>query len=386
MSDGVERARELLRLRRPDAAARAATEHLRLDPDCVEALHVLALAQAARNETPAAIATAESAIRRAPDDARSHYVLASILPDAGRVTDALCACATALELAPDFAAAFWLRARLHLQLGAVKAALAASEAALALDPFDPDHHDAHASALFAGGRHREAEASVLAGLQQLPDDPHLLALRGQLQLRSGDLAAATASCLAALGRDPTLELARQGLLEALRARHRGYRFVLSLRSGLATVFLRVPPALRWPMLIALALCLAGIAGRESVGAVRATLIAALLLPTELANLALFLHPLGRHLLRRWERILAVLVGIGIGAAGACAAAAWMLASPGLLGPAKALAALVLLTALVHWLARHAPEGGFQWSRMLRLLGIVLTMLAVMFAVLCLTTF
>lgn len=95
------RARQLLALRRADEAVAAASDGLRDDPDDVELLRLLALAQCDSGHPADAIATARRAAGLRPDDTESFRILGVALYSSGDHSGAIEQFERALERSPD---------------------------------------------------------------------------------------------------------------------------------------------------------------------------------------------------------------------------------------------------------------------------------------------
>ncbi|MGE3172520.1 MAG: tetratricopeptide repeat protein [Planctomycetota bacterium] len=363
MTHELVRASELLRVRRPREAAAAALRHLAAAPDDAVAHRLLALAQSALGEHAAAVDTARRAVQLEPTAAGSHEVCAAVHAAAGQYEPALASIAAALRADPEAASAHRLHARLLLARGDRERALAAASRASELAPDDAETLAVRARALRAADRDHEAAAAVRDGLRLAPDDAELHGLHGQLLL-ARDPGAAAASFLAVLQQQPEDEPARLGLLEALRARHRLYRGVAWARQGVVELIRQE----RWVVLaVCFAVCLLAalaITGRDAMHAVRAALIAVLLVPQELAHVALMLHPLGRHVLRRRERAFAAATGALLVTAVACGLATWWPGSTwprhALLDWAKGCGAAALLAAWLHLMVEHGRLRRTTW--------------------------
>ena len=258
----------------------------------------------------------------------------------------------ALEIAPDHDASHALHAQLLLFRNEHVQALDAIDQALRLDSENPVHHAVRAKVLLTMGRRNDAAESVAAGLRLAPEHPELLALCGTLHLRQANAAQAAEAYLAALRHDPSDEQAREGLLEALRGRHRVYREILRMRQGLLGLLKQHGMV---PIFLALVTCAIGvrlIAGATGYNWVRGTLIAVLLVPKELANTFLLLHPIGRHALTRTEKVVAACVATALLASAVLAILSWLTASPALANAARGIGGLVLLLSFCHAISTH----------------------------------
>lgn len=227
MSAHLQRARLLLAQSRPADAERELLPALASSPGNPEVHAVLALCRL-RLERPAdALEPATTAIGLAPDWSFPHYVHAIVLRDLGKHKAALDAVAEAIRIDPDEANHFTLQASIHLQRDDWSAALASADAALALDPEDNDAANLRAMALVRLGRKDEAVHTVDGNLSRNPNDAFSHANQGWNALHRNDPRRAQEHFREALRLDASLDYARQGLLEALKARNPIYRGMLA---------------------------------------------------------------------------------------------------------------------------------------------------------------
>jgi tetratricopeptide (TPR) repeat protein len=226
MSAAAEHAQALIDRSRWDLAERALEAALADDPDDPAAQAMLALCLARRGQTRQARKVAAEALRLEPDLAFAHAVMASVLLrlDEGRKAEA--AAREAIRLDPFEPAHQALLAQVHLQRRAWVRALEAAERGLALDPRHAASATARTAALLQLGRREEAGAAIGATLARDPSDASAHAAQGWARLHAGDAPAALADFREALRLGPTLEPARDGLLNALKAKHPLYRLLL----------------------------------------------------------------------------------------------------------------------------------------------------------------
>jgi len=376
MNDDLQRAWELLRLCRPKEAAAAATRHLAVEPESAKAHIALAFAQSQLDADDAAVASAETAVRLDPESAHGHYVLALMQAANGHSKAAWASLERCLESDPEEADAHGLHATLLLERGDRTGALAAIDRALSLDPDDADHHATRASILLATGGREQAAASVAHGLRLAPEHEDLHRLQGELHLGAGHVEAATQAYLTVLRLDPTDEKARKGLLEALRGRNRVYRGILLLRQGVLSL-IRQHRVL--PTVLVVVACAAGVrllGGTTGYTWVKGTLVAVFLVPAEIANLFLLLHPVGRHALTRTEKVVAAGVGTALLLAGLLSGLAALMTSKTLLEVAQGSAGMVLVFAFWHWILGDIRLGRAAKRRIaiLVLVGIVVVII------------
>ena len=227
MSQHLARAEILLAQSRPSDAEREARLALAARPDDALALGVLARALVDQNRGAEALEPARAAVSAAPDSPYSHHVLAHVLLRINRAREARSACEEALRLAPDDGELLAQRAGIRLALRDWNGALADSEAALRLLPEDTFAQNLRATALRQLGRTEEAGRVGARTLEQDPEDAFSHATQGWTLLQRGEPRRAQEHFLEALRIEPDMELARQGMLEALKARNPLYRAMLA---------------------------------------------------------------------------------------------------------------------------------------------------------------
>ncbi len=139
-------------------------------------------------------AAAREAVRLDPEDADYYALLASIRVQQRQWADALHNAELGLAVAPDHVACANLKAMALVNLG----------------------------------RRQEADATIQTTLAKEPENAATHANQGWALLHMGDHKAAMEHFREALRLNPNMEWARQGILEALRARNPIYRILLKL--------------------------------------------------------------------------------------------------------------------------------------------------------------
>jgi Flp pilus assembly protein TadD len=196
---------------------------------------LLALCLVKQDKRDAAESEARAAIGLGPDVAFAHYAHASVLADRNRYDEAETAIGEAIRLDPSEPMYFALDAAIQYDQERWKPALAAAERGLALDPEHPGCINIRAMALGQLGRRREAESALEGALAKDPENPRTHATHGWALLRRGDHQGALAHFREALRLDPEQEWARQGIVEALKAKHAIYRVLLRYFTWMSTL-------------------------------------------------------------------------------------------------------------------------------------------------------
>jgi tetratricopeptide (TPR) repeat protein len=187
---------------------------------------LLGLCLAKRQQFNDATEEARQAIHLSPDSAFAHYALASILHDRNRNEEALAAINEALRLDASEASFFALLCAIHISESNWAQALTAAEQGLQLDSENVSCTNLRAIALVKLGRKEEAGATIEAALAKDPDNAVTHANQGWTLLQRGKPKEALEHFREALRLDPENEWARHGIIEALKARHFIYAFML----------------------------------------------------------------------------------------------------------------------------------------------------------------
>jgi tetratricopeptide (TPR) repeat protein len=204
---------------------------------------------------------AEQELRRRlhddPSDALVHAWLGMCLQDQGKLAEGQEAAEMAIHLAPEYDFAYYLLSLAHLRQQRPAQALAAIEQALALDPEDPNYYHTLGVIRFNRSQWQAALKATETGLAYDPEHVDCLSLRARCLTRLGRAAEAADDFDQALRHDPTdagthadlgwvaletnrpkpalehfrealrlaptSEYAREGLVEALKARYWLYR-------------------------------------------------------------------------------------------------------------------------------------------------------------------
>lgn len=342
----LERARLLMDHRRHAMAAGELRAALRDAPEDAVLHAYLAVCLA---ENPATLEEAkEKALWATAYDPASPvgwYALAAVERKRGRGLEAEKAARIALGLNPEAPALFAELGSLLLAQERPRAALEQADGGLAVAPDHVACLMVRGSALARLGRHAEAGEAYARALSLSPEDAAVHGNAGWALLRRGDATAALEHFRESLRLDPSMGPARDGLLEALRARTPVYGALLRA-------------AFRIPSLGMVSRVLAVIAGVVAVcmleiARLDADLPRALVLPLEVAvvalvflswtarpltDLLLFSDPLARHVLSRAQRIGAVATAVSL-------AAAIVLAVLALAGGGAAVAFAAILAGL-----------------------------------------
>jgi tetratricopeptide (TPR) repeat protein len=231
---------------RPELAEREYRLALAEDPHDADTHALLALVLAEQEPRRAeALQEAREAIGLAPDDPFPHYAEARVHLEAERWDDARRAAEQAIRIDPDDAGCYVVLSASFLGRRRWREALDAADEALAIDPTHTGAANLRATALVHLGRKDEAGAALQGALARDPEDSHTHANQGWALLHRGDRVAALGHFREALRLDPESGWAREGLVEALKARN-------PLYAGMLRYFLwmdRLPGRTRWMVIL-----------------------------------------------------------------------------------------------------------------------------------------
>jgi tetratricopeptide (TPR) repeat protein len=295
------------------------------DPDNAWAHAMLAMCLSQRKQFKDATAEAERAVGLAPNFSLCHYVLAKVLLDRDRTDEARTAIQQAIALDTYNANYYAMLAHIELSDRHWQRALDAAEVGLSINPDDVSCVNLRASALLNLGRKEEATAAIAGALARDPHNAASHANQGLTLLHQGQHKQALEHFREALRIDPTSEFARQGMVEALKARYLIYRLMLRYFLFMS----RLTGRAQWGIVIG------ALVGFQLIGAAagRSERLSMIILPlviayigfayltyiaTPLSNFLLCLNRFGRMVLSREQRIAALSVGAMLGAAVVCA--------------------------------------------------------------------
>jgi len=221
-----QRALVLYGQERYDLAEKELRQSLAAEPADPIAHALLARCLTNREEYAEATAEAKVAIQLAPDYADGHFALATVLYHQDRLAQAEDAIAEAIRLRPEDAAYYLLRGLICHNAGDWNGVLEWTERGLNAEPTHAGCTNLRAMVLVKLGRTREAGMTLRAALARDPEDALTHANQGWALLETGDPNEAMEHFREALRLDPESEWARKGIVEALKARHLLYYWML----------------------------------------------------------------------------------------------------------------------------------------------------------------
>ncbi len=298
MTDHIERGSLLYDTRRFKLAEDEFRQACAKQPMDSYAHGMLALTLAAQDRFEEALKESKECINLEPDNAWNYYAIAFVYYHYGRQKEALTAIEEALRLNPHSATYFGMAAEIYLMRDNWQKALSMAELGLEISPTNVDCLNTSAIALSKLGKYREAEQSVDLALAKDPENHISHANKAAILFRQGKPSESAEHYREALRLDPNSKWAREGILEALKARNPIYypfawaTAKLSDMDGRASlvfaVILMFVPPLRSLMFLFLILSLAA---------------------RKFFNLTLLLDPFGKRILTSDERMSTALFGL-----------------------------------------------------------------------------
>jgi tetratricopeptide (TPR) repeat protein len=222
----LERAILLYQQSRYDLAEDELRQELAAEPHDGYAHALLGLCLGHREQFAAATDEVQQAVQLTPDMPFAHYAMACVWVQRNHDKEALAAILEALRLDASQPNYYALLAKIHLNEARWRPALDAAERGLQLDAEDVDCNNLRAIALVKLGRKSEAGQTIDAALRRNPDNAITHANQGWTLLERRQPKEALEHFREALRLDPQNEWARQGIIEALKARNFIYALML----------------------------------------------------------------------------------------------------------------------------------------------------------------
>lgn len=226
MTTALQRGIVLLGQGRGDLAEREFRLALAQEPNEFLGHAFLSLCLNGRNLHAEALGAADDAIRLSPDSAFAHSVRSRALLGLKRIQEAESSAREAIRLDPEKADYRVLLGQLAMVRSNWKESLESADEALSLDAQHLGARNLRGMALTQLGRKAEAEATLGEALAEDPEDALTHANQGWVCLHKSDPGKALEHFREALRLDPSMEWARSGIVEALKARHLIYRLML----------------------------------------------------------------------------------------------------------------------------------------------------------------
>ena len=306
MNPAYARIQLLLDQRRYDMARQELETLLQSFPNEPLAHALLAHCLSEQNQLKRALVHARLAVGLAPDLAFCHYILAIVHQELGQLKEARQSIQQALELDPEDPDFFTRLGLIALLESRWQEALSLAEQGLTLDPEHIDSQNLRSMALIRLGQPESALSQLDQALLKEPENGRVHANRGWTLLHKGQHALAIESFREALRLEPELEWAREGMLEALKARYWLYRQFQRYSFWMARFGRQHQFMILFGLVLGM-LVVVSLAGQASnlLGGVLVLTYSGFVTMTWLAdplfNLLLLFHPAGRYVLARHER-------------------------------------------------------------------------------------
>lgn len=245
MHNYAERVQWLLDQQRYAMALGVLHDWLQEAPDKPIIHAFLALCHSELHQLQAAQTHAEQAVALGPDLSYSHYILGVVYQDKGDLKAAQEAYMTALHIDPEDPDYHTRLGLIYWQQSQWSAALQAAEQALAYAPEHIDALNLRSMTLVRMGASAEAVENLNLALSHDPENPRVHTNRGWSLLHAQQHNEALNAFREALRLDPSLAWAREGMLEALKARYgiyrlfQRYRFWISRYGGKQQLILMI---------------------------------------------------------------------------------------------------------------------------------------------------
>lgn len=357
MNAAIQRAQLLFQQSRWDLAERELRGSLAQEPESWLAHAMLAFALLRQERVKEALEEARAAVGYEPGASYAHYMAALACLDADQPAEARAAARRALELDPDDPDYHSLLGWMDIGEKRWADALANAERGLSLDPEHVQSANVRAQALVKLGRGAEAGATLGTALAREPESDLTHANMGWTLLESGDHRKALEHFREALRLDPTSEWAREGIVEAMKARNPIYRGMLRYFFWMGKLQAKAQWALILGAVIGVRFLRSAAKGNPTLEPVAAAIsvlylvfMAATWLAKPLFDLILRLDAFGRLCLSEDQIKGSNLLGATLLAALGLALAGWFLPSG------------LLLTAALGCLALCLPVSGIYQAR------------------------
>jgi Flp pilus assembly protein TadD len=344
----IQRAQILVQQGRFEDAFTALRQHLSANAHDTDGLFLLAICYLETGNAAEAEQVAANTLSFAPYDDRFLYLQARIAFIKNQFNEAVRAISGAVAINPHHADYFAMWSQILLYKKDFEGALRKAEEGLAINPEDEACLNLRSHALFSLGKKEEAFSDLHEALEHNPENAYTHANLGWKWLEAGNHRKALEHFRESLKIDPNNDWARNGMVQAMKARYWLYRQFLNYAFFMG----RQKARTQWVIIIAIFI-LTQIASRVffPVYVLLALMAISTWLITPVSNLFLRLNPYGRYALSREQTQVSNIVGILLSVALLAAAAFWFTDIPGLLALCICAGVMLLPSA-----GLYMPEG------------------------------
>lgn len=340
----IQRAQILVQQGRFEDAFATLRQHLSTNAHDTDALFLLAVCYLETGNDTEAAQVASNTLSFAPYDERFLYLLARIALMKNQYNEAIRAISGAVAINPHHADYFAIWSQILLSKKEYEAALQKAEEGLAVNPENEACLNLRSHALFSLGKKEEAFSNLHEALEHNPENAYTHANLGWKWLEAGNHRKALEHFRESLKIDPNNDWARNGMVQAMKARYWLYRQFLNYAFFMG----RQKARTQW-MIIAALFVLTQIASRVffPVYVLLALLAISTWLITPVSNLFLRLNPYGRYALSPEQTQVSTIVGILLAIALLAAGAFWITNLPGLLALCLCTGVMLLPAAGIY---------------------------------------
>jgi tetratricopeptide (TPR) repeat protein len=222
----LERAQQLIQLKRYAEAEKELKQVLAADPNQAQALALFAICQSEQGNTKEASSLIQQAVAKEPDNDYFLYLYAFFLFREEKYKEAEKLISNAIAFQPHNAEYFGLLALVKMSQREWNAALETANRGLAVDPDNLTCLNARSTSLFKVDKKEEAYITIEKALSKDPENEVTHTNLGWGLLEKGDHRRALEHFREALKIDPDYSFAKAGLVEGLKARYWFYRLFL----------------------------------------------------------------------------------------------------------------------------------------------------------------
>lgn len=223
----LEKARFLLQTRHYREAEQEILRAITQNPNYAEAHSFLAVVQLTMGRANEALQSARRGVHLAPSNGHSHYILALVQLKSQHVEESQRSIREALRLNPHDPRYYEILSEIHLHKKQWNEAVQAAEEGLRIFPESVECLLLRSQALIALKRNEEARMALDTARSLNPENAKTNVLQGWLHLNQKRYPEAFTSFGEALRVNPNIELAQEGIVEAMKARNPVYRVMLN---------------------------------------------------------------------------------------------------------------------------------------------------------------